>query len=291
MYPVKVKDYTRLGGWLALFAVLTALCSVNCLLALVRIPLQLATYGTYGMGLYYVLEGINLVVGALGAACIVLLAQRKGAVLRRMFLITGAVNVSAFGLELAGLIAFSAHSQVIAQSALSSVQQVAFYGIWYLYLLRSRRAAVYFGEAQPMWYECGQPGPYGAQPPYGAPGQPPYGCGPQGAAQPPYSYGPQGPGAQPVPPQGACAPPAAPQPPQQGAAPFAYQPQAAQSSVPPAQPAPPQATPAQPGPGAMVCPACGMQGAPGASFCTVCGAHLVPAAQAPAQPKEGEPHV
>ena len=112
-----------------------------------------------------------------------------------------------------------------------------------------------------------------------------------GAAQPPYSYGPQGPGAQPVPPQGACAPPAAPQPPQQGAAPFAYQPQAAQSSVPPAQPAPPQATPAQPGPGAMVCPACGMQGAPGASFCTVCGAHLVPAAQAPAQPKEGEPHV
>lgn len=279
MYPVKVKDYTRLGGWLALFAVLTALCSVKCLLALVRIPLQLATYGTYGMGLYYVLEGINLVVGALGAACIVLLAQRKGAVLRRMFLITGAVNVSAFGLELAGLIAFSAHSQVIAQSALSSVQQVAFYGIWYLYLLRSRRVAVYFGEAQPMWYECGQPGPCGAQPPYGAPGQPPYG------------YGPQGPGAQPVPPQGAYAPPAAPQPPQQAAAPFAYQPQAAQSSVPPAQPAPPQATPAQPGPGAMVCPACGMQGAPGASFCTVCGAHLVPAAQAPAQPKEGEPHV
>lgn len=279
MYPVKVKDYTRLGGWLALFAVLTALCSVNCLLALVRIPLQLATYGTYGMGLYYVLEGINLVVGALGAACIVLLAQRKGAVLRRMFLITGAVNVSAFGLELAGLIAFSAHSQVIAQSALSSVQQVAFYGIWYLYLLRSRRVAVYFGEAQPMWYECGQPGPCGAQPPYGAPGQPPY------------SYGPQGPGAQPVPPQGAYAPPAAPQPPQQAAAPFAYQPQAAQSSVPPARPAPTQATPAQPGPGAMVCPACGMQGAPGASFCTVCGVHLVPAAQAPAQPKEEEPHV
>ena len=283
MYPVKVKDYTRLGGWLALFAVLTALRSVKCLLALVRIPLQLATYGTYGMGLYYVLEGINLVVGALGAACIVLLAQRKGAVLRRMFLITGAVNVSAFGLELAGLIAFSAHSQVIAQSALSSVQQVAFYGIWYLYLLRSRRVAVYFGEAQPMWYECGQPGPCGAQPPYGAPGQPPYG------------YGPQGPGAQPVPPQGAYAPPAAPQPPQappqQAAAPFAYQPQAAQSSVPPAQPAPTQAPPAPPGPGAMVCPACGMQGAPGASFCTVCGAHLVPAAQAPAQPKEEEPHV
>ena len=283
MYPVKVKDYTRMGGWLLLFAVLTALRSVNCLLALVRIPLQLATYGTYGMGLYYVLEGINLVVGVLSVACIVLLAQRKGAVLRRMFLITGVVNVAAFGLELAGLIAFSAHSQVIAQSALSSVQQVAFYGIWYLYLLRSRRAAVYFGEAQPMWYECGQPGPCGAQPPYGAPGQSPYG------------YGPQGPGAQPVPPQSAYAPPAAPQPPQappqQAAAPFAYQPQAAQSSVPPAQPAPTQATPAQPGAGAMVCPACGMQGAPGASFCTVCGAHLVPAAQAPAQPKEGEPHV
>ena len=28
MYPVKVKDYTRLGGWLALFAVLTALTAV-----------------------------------------------------------------------------------------------------------------------------------------------------------------------------------------------------------------------------------------------------------------------
>ena len=51
MYPVKVKDYTRMGGWLLLFAVLTALRSVNCLLALVRIPLQLATYGTYGLGL------------------------------------------------------------------------------------------------------------------------------------------------------------------------------------------------------------------------------------------------
>ena len=82
MYPVKVKDYTRLGGWLALFVVLTVLRSVNCLLALVRIPLQLATYGTYSMGLYYVLEGINLVVGVLSVACIVLLAQRKGAVLR-----------------------------------------------------------------------------------------------------------------------------------------------------------------------------------------------------------------
>ena len=191
--PREGEDYTRLGGWLALFVVLTVLRSVNCLLALVRIPLQLATYGTYGMGLYYVLEGINLVVGVLSVACIVLLAQRKGAVLRRMFLITGVVNVAAFGLELAGLIAFSAHSQVIAQSALSSVQQVAFYGIWYLYLLRSRRAAVYFGEAQPMWYECGQPGPCGAQPPYGAPGQPPYGCGPPGRGPAAPNYGPQGP--------------------------------------------------------------------------------------------------
>ena len=102
MYPVKVKDYTRMGGWLLLFAVLTALRSVNCLLALVRIPLQLATYGTYGLGLYYVLEGVNLVVGALGAACIVLLAQRKGAALRRVFLTMGAVNIAVFGLELAG---------------------------------------------------------------------------------------------------------------------------------------------------------------------------------------------
>lgn len=129
MYPVKVKDYTRMGGWLLLFAVLTALRSVNCLLALVRIPLQFATYGTYGMGLYYVLEGINLVVGALGAACIVLLAQRKGAVLRRVFLTMGAVNIAVFGLELAGLIAFFVQGPVIAESLLATVQQVIYYGI------------------------------------------------------------------------------------------------------------------------------------------------------------------
>lgn len=142
MYPVKVKDYTRMGGWLLLFAVLTALRSVNCLLALVRIPLQLATYGTYGMGLYYVLEGVNLVVGTLGAACIVLLAQRKGAALRRVFLTMGAVNIAVFGLELAGLIAFFVQGPVIAESLLATVQQVIYYGIWYLYLLRSRRVAV-----------------------------------------------------------------------------------------------------------------------------------------------------
>ncbi|MFR9216035.1 MAG: hypothetical protein ACLVKK_07360 [Ruthenibacterium sp.] len=207
MYPVKVKDFTRLGGWLALFAVLTALRSVNCLLALVRIPLQLATYGTYGMGLYYVLEGINLVVGALGVACIVLLAQRKGAALRRVFLITGAVNIAVFGMELAGLIAFFAQGSVIAESLLASVQQAVYYGIWYLYLLRSRRAAVYFGEAQPMWYECGCFAPYGAQPPFGAPGQPPYGYGPQGPAQ---AYSP---GAVPAQAPGAPAQPAAPQTP------------------------------------------------------------------------------
>ena len=169
MYPVKVKDYTRMGGWLLLFAVLTALRSVNCLLALVRIPLQLATYGTYGMGLYYVLEGVNLMVGALGAACIVLLAQRKGAALRRVFLTMSAVNIAVFGLELAGLIAFFVQGPVIAESLLATVQQVIYYGIWYLYLLRSRRVAVYFGEAQPMWYECGGFAPYGAQPSFGAP--------------------------------------------------------------------------------------------------------------------------
>lgn len=280
MYPVKVKDYTRMGGWLLLFAVLTALRSVNCLLALVRIPLQLATYGTYGMGLYYVLEGINLVVGALGAACIVLLAQRKGAALRRVFLITGAVNIAVFGMELAGLIAFFAQGSVIAESLLASVQQAVYYGIWYLYLLRSRRAAVYFGEAQPMWYECGCFAPYGAQPPFGAPGQPPYGYGPQGPAQ---AYGP---GAAPAQAPGAPVQPAAPQmpaaAPQPGAGP---------------QAGPPHTSPEQPAPaGGMVCPACGMQGLPGASFCTVCGARLVPAAQGgPAQgrvqTKEGEPHV
>lgn len=319
MYPVKVKDYTRMGGWLLLFAVLTALRSVNCLLALVRIPLQLATYGTYGMGLYYVLEGINLVVGALGAACIVLLAQRKGAALRRVFLITGAVNIAVFGMELAGLIAFFAQGSVIAESLLASVQQAVYYGIWYLYLLRSRRAAVYFGEAQPMWYECGCFVPYGAQPPFGAPGQPPYGYGPQGPAQ---AYGP---GAAPAQAPGAPAQPAAPQmpaaAPQPGTGPQgpaqAYGPGAAPAQAPgaPAQPAapqtpaaapqpgagpqagPPHTSPEQPAPaGGMVCPACGMQGLPDASFCTVCGARLVPAAQGgPAQgrvqTKEGEPHV
>lgn len=319
MYPVKVKDYTRMGGWLLLFAVLTALRSVNCLLALVRIPLQFATYGTYGMGLYYVLEGINLVVGALGAACIVLLAQRKGAVLRRVFLTMGAVNIAVFGLELAGLIAFFVQGPVIAESLLATVQQVIYYGIWYLYLLRSRRAAVYFGEVQPMWYECGGPAPYGAQPSVDAPGQPQEGYGPQGPAQP------YGPGAAPAQVTGAPAQPAALQmpaaAPQPGAGPQgpaqAYGPGAAPAQAPgaPVQPAapqmpavapqpdagpqagPPHTSPEQPAPaGGMVCPACGMQGLPGASFCTVCGARLVPAAQGgPAQgrvqTKEGEPHV
>lgn len=293
MYPVKVKDYTRMGGWLLLFAVLTALRSVNCLLALVRIPLQLATYGTYGMGLYYVLEGVNLMVGALGAACIVLLAQRKGAALRRVFLTMSAVNIAVFGLELAGLIAFFVQGPVIAESLLATVQQVIYYGIWYLYLLRSRRVAVYFGEAQPMWYECGGFAPYGAQPSFGAPGQPPYGYGPQGPAQ---AYGVPAQPAAPQTPAGALQPGTGPQ----GAPPPVYQPQAVQSPVPPAQPAAPQAphtSPEQPAPaGGMVCPACGMQGLPGASFCTVCGARLVPAAQGgPAQgrvqTKEGEPHV
>ena len=255
MYPVKVKDYTRMGGWLLLFAVLTALRSVNCLLALVRIPLQLATYGTYGMGLYYVLEGVNLVVGALGAACIVLLAQRKGAALRRVFLTMGAVNIAVFGLELAGLIAFFVQGPVIAESLLATVQQVIYYGIWYLYLLRSRRVAVYFGEAQPMWYECGGFAPYGAQPSFGAPGQPPYGYGPQGPAQ---AYG-------------APAQPAAPQAPHTS----------------PEQPAPAggMVCPAcgmQGLPGASFCTVCGARLVPAAQGGP---------AQGRVQTKEGEPHV
>ena len=49
-----------------------------------------------------------------------------------------------------------------------------------VYLFRSRRAAVYFGEAQPMWYECGGFAPHGTQPPFGAPGKPQEGYGPQG---------------------------------------------------------------------------------------------------------------
>lgn len=287
MYPVKVKDYTRLGGWLALITVLCAMRGTSGLLS------WLVNWEVNA----YVWAPLPLLGAATSCAMLVafglLLARKRAA--RYVFpAATGAEALIVLCVMLFGGI-WGAPVSVLAELFISLLQQILFCVAGSVYLFRSRRVAVYFGEAQPMWYECGQPGPCGAQPPYGAPGQPPYGYGPQGAAQPPYSYGPQGPGAQPVPPQGAYAPPAAPQPPQappqQAAAPFAYQPQAAQSSVPPARPAPTQATPAQPGAGAMVCPACGMQGAPGASFCTVCGAHLVPAAQAPAQPKEGEPHV
>ena len=271
MYPVKVKDYTRLGGWLALITVLCAMRGTSGLLS------WLVNWEVNA----YVWAPLPLLGAATSCAMLVafglLLARKRAA--RYVFpAATGAEALIVLCVMLFGGI-WGAPVSVLAELFISLLQQILFCVAGSVYLFRSRRVAVYFGEAQPMWYECGQPGPCGAQPPYGAPGQPPY------------NYGPQGPGAQPVPPQGACAPPAAPQPPQQAAAPFAYQPQAAQSSVPPAQPAPPQATPAQPGAGAMVCPACGMQGAPGASFCTVCGAHLVPAAQAPAQPKEGEPHV
>lgn len=293
MYPVKVKDYTRLGGWLALFAVLTALCSVNCLLALVRIPLQLATYGTYGMGLYYVLEGVNLVVGALGAAW-----YRAACAAERR---RSAPRVPYYGCgEYCGFRAGTGRPDSVfcaqpGNCAKRAVQCAAGCFLWNMVFVSAsfaprgrllRRGAAHVVRVRPARALRRAAPLWGARP--AALWLWPPGRGPAAL----WLWARRGPAHSLCRRRAPMRRPPRPQPPQQAAVPFAYQPQAAQSSVPPARACPGrQATPAQPGPGAMVCPACGMQGAPGASFCTVCGAHLVPAAQAPAQPKEGEPHV
>lgn len=291
MYPV--KDYTFLGGCLRVFQVMTAVYGILCLFGDLPLFLQaMAEYGMYGIGGSRLLNGISLLTGLFCMACVAVLMRRKGRLLRRMFLALGACNILVLTVvectflfpclkRLASLNTPAIQIMAMVGGFLTaSLARVAYYAGWSVCLLRSRRAAVYFGEAQPMWYECGCFAPYGAQPPFGAPAQPPYGYGPQGPAQ---AYGP---GAAPAQAPGAPAQPAAPQTP--AAAP---QPGAGLQAGPP-QALPVQHTPA----GGMVCPACGMQGLPGASFCTVCGARLVPAAQGgPAQgrvqTKEDEPHV
>lgn len=272
MYPVKVKDYTRLGGWLAALTVWCALHGVNNLLSWLMNWEQNA----------YAWAPLPLIGTCLSCAVLVafglLLAKKSAA--RYVFLAaTGAEGLLVF------LIFMSSAMLGVPYYALTGTISILLWHVVFcvtggVYLFRSRRAAVYFGEAQPMWYECGGFAPHGTQPPFGAPGKPQEGYGPQGPAQ---AYGP---GAVPAQAPGAPAQPAAPQTPaaapQPGAGP---------------QAGPPHALPVQHAPaGGMVCPACGMQGLPGASFCTVCGARLVPAAQAGlaqgrAQTKEGEPHV
>ncbi len=297
MYPVKVKDYTRLGGWLAALTVWCALHGVNNLLSWLMNWEQNA----------YAWAPLPLIGTCLSCAVLVafglLLAKKSAA--RYVFLAaTGAEGLLVF------LIFMSSAMLGVPYYALTGTISILLWHVVFcvtggVYLFRSRRAAVYFGEAQPMWYECGGFAPHGTQPPFGAPGKPQKGYGPQGPAQ---AYGP---GAVPAQAPGAPAQPAVPQATPDVPQPV-YQPQAVQG---PAQPAAPQTPAAAPQPGAgpqagpphalpvqhapaggMVCPACGMQGLPGASFCTVCGARLVPAAQAGlaqgrAQTKEGEPHV
>lgn len=297
MYPVKVKDYTRMGGWLAALTVWCALHGVNNLLSWLMNWEQNA----------YAWAPLPLIGTCLSCAVLVafglLLAKKSAA--RYVFLAaTGAEGLLVF------LIFMSSAMLGVPYYALTGTISILLWHVVFcvtggVYLFRSRRAAVYFGEAQPMWYECGGFAPHGTQPPFGAPGKPQEGYGPQGPAQ---AYGP---GAVPAQAPGAPAQPAVPQATPDVPQPV-YQPQAVQG---PAQPAAPQTPAAAPQPGAgpqagpphalpvqhapaggMVCPACGMQGLPGASFCTVCGARLVPAAQAGlaqgrAQTKEGEPHV
>ena len=297
MYPVKVKDYTRLGGWLAALTVWCALHGVNNLLSWLMNWEQNA----------YAWAPLPLIGTCLSCAVLVafglLLAKKSAA--RYVFLAaTGAEGLLVF------LIFMSSAMLGVPYYALTGTISILLWHVVFcvtggVYLFRSRRAAVYFGEAQPMWYECGGFAPHGTQPPFGAPGKPQKGYGPQGPAQ---AYGP---GAVPAQAPGAPAQPAVPQATPDVPQPV-YQPQAVQGLAQPAAPqtpaaapqpgagpqaGPPHALPVQHAPaGGMVCPACGMQGLPGASFCTVCGALLVPAAQAGlaqgrAQTKEGEPHV
>lgn len=297
MYPVKVKDYTRLGGWLAALTVWCALHGVNNLLSWLMNWEQNA----------YAWAPLPLIGTCLSCAVLVafglLLAKKSAA--RYVFLAaTGAEGLLVF------LIFMSSAMLGVPYYALTGTISILLWHVVFcvtggVYLFRSRRAAVYFGEAQPMWYECGGFAPHGTQPPFGAPGKPQKGYGPQGPAQ---AYGP---GAVPAQAPGAPAQPAVPQATPDVPQPV-YQPQAVQGLAQPAAPqtpaaapqpgagpqaGPPHALPVQHAPaGGMVCPACGMQGLPGASFCTVCGARLVPAAQAGlaqgrAQTKEGEPHV
>ena len=297
MYPVKVKDYTRLGGWLAALTVWCALHGVNNLLSWLMNWEQNA----------YAWAPLPLIGTCLSCAVLVafglLLAKKSAA--RYVFLAaTGAEGLLVF------LIFMSSAMLGVPYYALTGTISILLWHVVFcvtggVYLFRSRRAAVYFGEAQPMWYECGGFAPHGTQPPFGAPGKPQEDYGPQGPAQ---AYGP---GAVPAQAYGAPAQPVVPQATPDVPQPV-YQPQAVQGPAQPAaaqtpaaapqpgagpQAGPPHALPVQHAPaGGMVCPACGMQGLPGASFCTVCGARLVPAAQAGlaqgrAQTKEGEPHV
>ena len=232
MYPVKVKDYTRLGGWLAALTVWCALHGVNNLLSWLMNWEQNA----------YAWAPLPLIGTCLSCAVLVafglLLAKKSAA--RYVFLAaTGAEGLLVF------LIFMSSAMLGVPYYALTGTISILLWHVVFcvtggVYLFRSRRAAVYFGEAQPMWYECGGFAPHGTQPPFGAPGKPQEGYGPQGPAQ---AYGP---GAVPAQAYGAPAQPVVPQATPDVPQPV-YQPQAVQG---PAQPAAPQTPAAAPQPGA-----------------------------------------
>lgn len=297
MYPVKVKDYTRLGGWLAALTVWCALHGVNNLLSWLMNWEQNA----------YAWAPLPLIGTCLSCAVLVafglLLAKKSAA--RYVFLAaTGAEGLLVF------LIFMSSAMLGVPYYALTGTISILLWHVVFcvtggVYLFRSRRAAVYFGEAQPCGTSAAALRLTARSLPLVRPvsrrkamarrarhrrtapalsrhrrtahphsplcRRQPQMCRSRFTSRRP------------------CKAPHSP--------PRRRRPRLPRSRRRPAGRAAGHALPVQHAPaGGMVCPACGMQGLPGASFCTVCGARLVPAAQAGlaqgrAQTKEGEPHV
>ena len=286
----KVKDYTRMGGWLLLITILCATRSISSLLS------WLTNWQTNAM-IWLPLPFLGMLSAGMALTSFILIIMRNRAA-RYLFAIGTAAELILGVAMIAILDSWGIGGAYRAQLVGVVLQQLAFCVAGSIYLFRSRRVAVYFGEVQPMWYECGQAAPCGAQPPAAGvamPGavQQPGTCGVQpyepsqqaGEAQPAASPAPIP--AQPDVYQSAneCARHPAATGAQQYGEPSQQPMNMAQPSVraPQAQPwgqsgqvpVPQPAEQSRP-----VCPACGMQGAPGTSFCTVCGARLVqPATQ------------
>lgn len=253
MNTPKVKDYTRMGGWLLLITILCATRSISSLLS------WLTNWQTNAM-IWLPLPFLGMLSAGLALTSFILIIMRNRAA-RYLFAIGTATEFVLGVAMIAILDSWGIGGAYRAQLVGVVLQQLAFCVAGSIYFFCSRRVAVYFGEVQPMWYECGQAAPGGAQPPV------------TGAAMPGASAGPQPPAA---PPYGAVSQQQmnTAQPPQSYAPAQPYEPERPISA--------PQPQPAVQS--APVCPACGMQGRPGTSFCTVCGTRLV-------QPAEKQPEV
>ncbi len=160
MYPVKVKDYTRLGGWLALITVLCAMRGTSGLLS------WLVNWEVNA----YVWAPLPLLGAATSCAMLVafglLLARKRAA--RYVFpAATGAEALIVLCVMLFGGI-WGAPVSVLAELFISLLQQILFLRGGQCLFCPARAAWPSLGEAQPMWYECGQPGPSGAAPLWGA---------------------------------------------------------------------------------------------------------------------------